>query len=112
MTTTGDIGTGPMVKVGAEAPLRRKKPLKKQGKKMKFKDLIEANEEPKIVFFLDQLGIYPDSITVKGNSYTMELEDKDYGDVVWKGLSKIKYILPKITRDSDTAITVEIRRNR
>lgn len=43
MTVAGDLGSAPMVKVGAQAPLRRKKPLKKQGKnKMtNFKDYMK-----------------------------------------------------------------------
>jgi hypothetical protein len=38
MTVAGDIGPAPMIKVGAEAPLRRKKPLKGQGKMKSFKE--------------------------------------------------------------------------
>ena len=41
MTTSGDMGAAPMVKVGAEAPLRRKKIIKNRIKKMKtFKEYI------------------------------------------------------------------------
>ena len=48
MTVAGDIGSAPMVKVGAQAPLKRENPLKKQRKKMKtFRDLIK--DENKVV---------------------------------------------------------------
>ena len=46
MTTSGDMGSAPMVRIGAEAPLKREKPLKKQGKKkMKtFKEYTDISE--------------------------------------------------------------------
>jgi len=47
-TTTASLGPAPMVRVGTQAPVRREKPLKKQGKKKvkTFKEYIvtEANE--------------------------------------------------------------------